>query len=123
MYALLSTTGMLCSTDDGSTILLDKERNMNMTVSREDMIRYAMELGITGSKEMFNSQLKEVIKETLYCNCVRLKALVLLMKERKASKKETIRFVTNWIKNNPRHLTQSHKRYINQLIFSLYVKR
>ena len=100
-----------------------KRENMAMAVSREDMINYALTLGVTSPKEMFNTQLKEVIKEALYCNCVRLKALVLLMKERQASKKEVIRFVSSWLRNNPRHITQSHKRYIDQLIFSLYAKR
>jgi len=94
-----------------------------MVVSREDMVNYALQLGVTNPKEMFNPELKDAIKQALYHNCLVIAALIRKEKNDNKPKEKALWVLSTFLKENPRGLTKEHRQFISNLIFKLWVER
>ena len=92
-------------------------------VSREDMVNYALQLGVTNPKEMFNPELKDAIKQALYHNCLVLAAMIRKEKNDKKPKENALWVVSTFLKENPRGDTKEQRQFISNLIFKLWVER
>ena len=92
-------------------------------VSRNDMVNYALQLGVTNPKEMFNQELKGAIKQALYHNCLVIAALIRKEKNDNKPKEKALYVLSCFLKENPRGLTKEHRQFISNLIFKLWVER
>lgn len=92
-------------------------------VSHESIVALANSLGITMSPKMSNGLLVDKIKECLYCNCVRMAVYIKMLKGMGAPKENAVIFMNSFLKEYPAGLTKAHKKFINELIFNLWVKK
>lgn len=92
-------------------------------VSHKSIVALATSLGITEPQKMKNDELTGAIKETLWCNCVRMAVYIRMLKEKKETKEKAVFTLNSFIKECPCGLTKAHKQYINELIFNLWVKK
>lgn len=95
----------------------------NVVSSRKSIVALASSLGITNPIKMKTPELISIVKECLYCNCIRMTIYIKGLRVSGAPKEKAIYVVSSFLKECPAGLTKSHKRYINELIFNLWVRK
>ncbi len=92
-------------------------------VSRENIVKFAISLGITNPRRMKTPELIFSVKECLHCNCLILTILIKNAKRDNSPKEKAIWLMNSFLKENPRGLIREHKKFLNNLIFNLWVKK